>query len=144
MIHLDIETFMVKGQLFGFNKETTETEVTERLGKGFEVEDYGKNGKYLHYENLRFSFSQERLTGMDVFLINSDKTYECNTPDGIVMINKTTSLLKMLSALNSLGLKWEIPYAKSKLDYLLIEISSGLKIFYYFEKEVLDSMGMYW
>jgi hypothetical protein len=142
-MYMDIKTFLLTGEIYGLNKGITEEDAIQKIGKIFEVEDYGSKGKYLHYDNLRLSISNGELTGMDLYLKNSEESYECNVLGETIAINKNTSLLKMLNILNQLELRWEISYMKSRLDYLQLEISSGVNIFFYFEKEIIESMGIW-
>lgn len=128
---LNIKAFISKGEIFGFNRQTLEKDIIEKLGKYPEIEDYGDKGKFLHYGNLRLSINEGKLDGIDLFLMNSNKNYECFIDNEVISINENVSLLKMLGFLNLFQIKWDIPYAKSILDYLLIELDSGVNIFYY-------------
>lgn len=140
---IDIKEFISKGEIFGFNRQTLENNIIEKLGKCPEIEDYGNKGKFLHYDNLRLSINEGRLDGIDLFLMNSDKSYECFVDNEVISISENVSLLKMLGFLNLFQIKWNIPYAKSTLDYLLIELDSGVNIFYYYEEEKIERISIF-
>jgi len=129
---LDLDLFFEKGTLFNFNIETTENDVINLCGEPDEIEDYGKKGKYFHYDNLRFLFSHSQLGGIDLFFFNSDFSFKKTVGEDVFIIDKNIELVTILLLLNNYNLKWNIPYEKSLQDYLLLETSSELKIYYYF------------
>jgi len=134
---------LITGENLPFNAETNETDIINRLGQPSEIEEYGKFGRFLHYDNLRFSTFNKNLTGIDLFLINSNKSYEFPYDEDIFVINNKTPLLQILFLFNRIGLEWNIPYNNSKHDYLVIENGSNLKVFYYYEKMVLERISRF-
>jgi hypothetical protein len=138
MMQLNIRNFLEKGQLFDFNEIGTEKLLVARLGEPDDVEDYGDKGKYLHYKNLRFLFLQDSLDGIAIFFMNHETAFEVNIDNEVFIVHSGMPLTSLLHMLNKINLKWTIPYEQSKLDYLLIEIKSGVKIYYYFENNLLE------
>jgi hypothetical protein len=137
-MQLDIIKFLKEGQLFEIREIETEDLTVKKLGKPDEIEDYGKKGKFFHYHNLRLSFFEDKLDGIAVFFRNSERTFEINVDDDVFVIGKNMPLTSMLHLLNTIGLKWTIQYEQSKLDYLLVEIQTGVKIYYNLENDHLE------
>ena len=143
MKDFDIQMFLTKGKFFNFFKESTIKNVIELLGNTYEIEDYGNGGKYFHYENLRLFFLNDKLSGIDIFLFNSNKTYECLLETNKFEISENTSLLKFIQFLNLLKIKWVIDSENSNLDYLLLRISiSAVTIYFYFEEEKIERISL--
>jgi hypothetical protein len=138
MLQPDIYSFLNEGQIFGFNNNSKESDIVNKLGKPDEIEDYDNKGKYLHYDNLRFLITDKELSGIALFVMSSNVSYEIKVEDDVFVLNKNTPLTELLHLLNKIGLKWHIPYEQSKLDYLLVEIQSGVKIYYYLENNYLE------
>ena len=138
MLHIDIQAFLKKGQLLDLDRNTTENVIVNKLGKPDEIEDYGSKGKYLHYSNLRLLLSEGELSGVALFFMNSEASFEVRIDEDVFTINKSTPLTELLHVLNKTGLRWHIPYEHSKLDYLLVEVQSGVKIYYYLENNYLE------
>ena len=59
----------------------------------------------------------------------------------VLSISSRSSLSKILDYLNQMNLRWEIPYEKSKLDYLVIEIQSGITVYYYLYTSKLERIS---
>ena len=144
MVNFNIERYLKFGSVYEFTNQTSENEIYSILGKPSEIEDYGKNGRFLHYENLRLTITNDRLKVADLFLMNSDVNYTLGQDGEVLQINRKTSLLKILYFFNNSSLKWHIPFDKFKLDYLLVEVSSGLSIFYYYGTEELERISRIW
>lgn len=141
MHSFNIVQFLKEKQTFGFNNKTTKDEIIKKFGENFELEDYGSKGCYLHYDNFRFSIFNEQLHGIDLFFSNNISCFECSVSEQKFLINNNTTLLNILNLLNLLKLKWDIPFVKSNLDYLFIELYSGVYIIYYYEDEKLQRIG---
>jgi hypothetical protein len=144
MVQLDISIFFREGKLFDFDQNTKEIDIIQKLGNPSEVEEYGENGKYLHYDDLRFLILQGYLHSIDLFFMGNTNEYEIKIDNDIVAINSKISIIKILDILNKLGLKWNIIYESSKLDYLLTEVVSGVKIFYYFENGKIERISKHY
>lgn len=138
MLKIDIQKFLKEGQLFPMNEIRTEDMVLNKLGKPDDVEDYGNTGRYLHYNNLRFLFSGNELSSIAIFFLNYETSFEINIDDQVFVVQKNIPLTSLLRMLNEMGLKWSVPYEQSKLDYLMVEIESGVKIYYYLENDRLE------
>jgi transposase-like protein len=55
MANFNLERYLMAGSIYDFTNETSGDKLYSVLGEPSEVEDYGKKGKILHYENLRFN-----------------------------------------------------------------------------------------
>lgn len=138
MLQLDVQKFLKEGYLFDAAEIGTEELAIGKLGKPDEIEDYDDKGKYLHYDNVRLLFYENRLGGIAMFFMNHESAFEINIDDEVFMLQKSMPLTSLLHMLNKIGLIWTIPYEKSKLDYLLVEVQSGVKIYYYLENNRLE------
>lgn len=138
MTNLNIQNFLKAGQLFDLNATETEESTIARLGKADEIEDYGDNGKFYHYDNARLQFLEGKLIGISMFFMNYDTAFEVNVDDEIFIIQKNMLLTRLIHLLNKLGLSWQIPYEQSRLDYLMLEVESGIKVYFYLENNRLE------
>lgn len=133
MERFDFEKFIKHGSILGFSENSEESAIIEILGNPSEIESYTNGGKYLHYENVRFSFFQNYLNGITLsFYKNSINIVQCSSGNEIFSVNENTSLIEMIALLNKFKIRWEISYEKSKLDYLQITTSSSIEIYYYY------------
>lgn len=140
MLQLNIQKFLREGQLFPMDEIRTEDLVLNKLGKPDDVEDYGSKGRYLHYNNLRFLFSGNELASIAIFFMNYETSFEINIDDEVFVLQRDMPLTSLLRMLNEISLRWSISYEQSKLDYLMVEIESGVKIYYYLENDRLERM----
>jgi hypothetical protein len=141
MVKIEFTDFFNFGNVFGFTEKTTETEIISKLGQPVEVEDYGPNGKYLHYDTLRFSINKHVLRFVDIFFMNTDNDFGVEFKDEVLSINKWTTVLDVLHYLNQCGIKWEISYGNSFLDYLVIETEKKIYIYFYYENKCIERIS---
>lgn len=140
-MEVDIKRFIEKGELYGFTSNTNEEQVVSLLGQPDEVEEYLNKGKFLHYENVRFSLTKDRLNSIDIFLFATENEYLIKKDEDDFVLNANTSFASLLCLVNALNVPWEIPYAKSNMDYLLLELSSGVTIYYYYHNEKVERIS---
>jgi hypothetical protein len=138
MVEYDFNEFLRTGKLLDFDQNTTEISIVDKLGNPEDVEDYGNQGKYLHYSNLRLSISHGFLDRITIFFMNYSNQLELKINAEKIIINKNTPISRFLNSLNELKLRWNIPYESSKLDYVLIEVMPCIKIYYYLENGKLE------
>lgn len=140
----EFETLLKTGSLYGFNQSTREMDIIKILGDYTETERYGEQSKFVHYDNLRFSINDGKMNGISLSFYKTNLNFRLTVEDKIFDINQNVSVLRMLELLNYFSLEWEIPYKNSKLDYLQINTSSMLNIFYYYDTESLVKINRIW
>ena len=141
MVSFDFTRFLRSGQLLDFSEISTEENIIEELGPPEYIEDYENAGKFLHYGDLRFAIRHGLLTSIEVFFLGGGNRYELYIGNDVLSISSRSSLSKILDYLNQMNLRWEIPYEKSKLDYLVIEIQSGITVYYYLYTSKLERIS---
>lgn len=140
-LSFDFETFLKKGNFHNFNAATTEEDVANAFGNPDEIEDYDQKGRYFHYGSFRFLFSQKKLRGIDLLFFNSDFNLSLFVEEDTFIIDKNIELPAFLLLLNKYKLRWNIPYDRSLQDYLLLETSSGICIYYYFYNSKIERIS---
>lgn len=143
-MQVDIYTFLKEGRFLNFDGKTKEAGIVKEVGMPEEIEDYGRKGKYLHYHNLRFSLFEDSLVSIDLFFMGYSAEYTLTVEDDNVVICSDTPLIKIIDSLNKLGLKWSIPYESARLDYLLVEVASGVKIYFFLENGQINRISRSW
>jgi hypothetical protein len=111
------------------------------MGPNTEIEDYGKNAKFLRYDYLRFGITEGHLSDITFFFYNTTVSFSLTSDDSTYAIEKCTPLTSMIALLNEWGLGWEIPYQVSKLDYAVVKVSNGIRIYYYLHDNSLESLS---
>ena len=111
------------------------------VGPPSEVEDYGKKGKFLHYDFLRFGIIDRHLCDVSFFFYNTTASFSLTSDDRTYVIEKCTPLTSMLALLNEWGVNWEIPYQESNLDYSVVKVSNGIRIYYYLYDDSLERIS---
>lgn len=145
MVYVDFKLFLLEGKMFNFSENTSEAETIDMLGQPSDVEDYGKRGKFLHYDDLRLSISHnDQLEYVDYFFMNTDLSIKIELDEQSFLINKNFRVPQMLEFLNLHRLKWDIPYNLSRQDYLLIEVENGIRVYYYYPTEELERISKFW
>jgi hypothetical protein len=135
---LDLRTIFTSDNFLSLSRQMSERDVIRVMGLPSEVEDYGEAGKFLHYGSVRFSISGNHLDYVDCFFLNTDLNFKLNIDDQEFLIDKDCSVLTLIQILNMESLEWSISSEQSKLDYFVIDISKGTKVFYYLYKEKLE------
>src|SRR5690606_19026273 len=106
------------------------------------IEDYGTKGKFYHYKEARWAVNLH-IEYLDIFFINSNISFPVFIEEEEFLINRDTSIGTLIYIFNSFSIKWDIPYKKSKMDYLQIEIENGIIIYYYLYNNKIERITKY-
>lgn len=138
---IDFRLFLQKGTVFDFSLNTSEADIVALLGNPDEIEKYGKNGKYLHFENIRLYIYKNYFNGVTIFFYLENFSIKESLEGVVLCVNQDTLLIDMLNILNKFSIKWDISYKNSALDYCVIMTSSGISIYYNYENGKLIKMS---
>ncbi|KYP13815.1 hypothetical protein [Flavihumibacter sp. CACIAM 22H1] len=142
MKKFDFNLFFFRGEFNGITQVSTETDLINHMGKPDDVEDYGDNGKFFHYGEIRVSLNR-RVEYVDIFFINTDAKFDVSIEENYFLIDKNTTVSAIVHMLNLANLKWVISYEKSNLDYLLIEVGNGLSFYFYLSGDKLERISLF-
>jgi hypothetical protein len=141
MQQLDFYQFLRNGLLTGLSVGCKESEIFKLLGHPAEIEDYGRKGKYLHYDYLRFGLTDDCLSDITYFFYNTKAHFKIQSGEEIYQINESTPLTRVLNLLNEWEVPWEIPFQESNLDYAVVKLGNGNKIYYYLYTSKLERIS---
>jgi len=139
MPQLDFYQFLRSGQMEGLTIGSKETDVINLLGQPTEIEDYGRKGRFLHYDYLRFGINDGYLSDVTYFFYNTEACFSIQLEEETYQIKDATPLTTVLSLLNECKVSWEIPFQESNLDYALVKLKNGIKIYYQLYTNKLDA-----
>lgn len=104
-----------------------------QVSKGLDADS-----RFYYSENLRFFYTQSILQQVVVFFQNYETSYELRLDDEIIFLNSCSTIEKIIYFLNAKQIKWKIDYEQSKLDYLILDLQSDVRLIFYLYSEVLD------
>jgi len=137
----DFYQFLLNEQMTELTIGFKETDVTSLLGQPSEIEDYGKKGKFLHYDYLRFFINDGNLFDITYFFYNTQASFTIQTEEKKYEINDSTPLTAILSLLNEQQVSWEIPFQESNLDYAVVKLNNGIKIYFHLGSNRLERIS---
>lgn len=141
MPQFDFYQFLRNGQMAGLTIGSKEADVINLLGQPIEIEDYGSKGRFLHYDYLRFGINDGYLFDVTYFFYNTQACFLIQLEEETYQIRDATPLTTVLSLLNEWKVLWEIPFQESNLDYALVKLNNGIKIYYHLYTNKLERIS---
>ena len=138
MQQLNFYQFLRNGLLTGLSGSFNESDIIKQFGQPTEIEDYAKKGKYLHYDYLRIGLIDDCLFDITYFFYNTNAHFTIQSGEETYQINESTPLTLVLNLLNEWKVPWEIPFQESNLDYAVVKLGNGNKIYYYLYNNKLE------
>lgn len=141
MQQLDFYNFFRNGLSTMLTDRYKESDIIKLFGEPAEVEDYGNKGKFLHYDYLRIGVKDDHLFDITYFFYNTKANFAVEIGEETYQINESTPLTTMLYILNEWKVPWNIPIQESCLDYAVVNLGNGNKIYYHLHANKLERIS---
>lgn len=138
MVTLDFERIFKDGIRYFREHFDNEGVVLRRFPDTQVSKGLDADTRFFYSENLRFCFAQSILQQVVVFFHNEESIYELKVDEEIILLNSGSTIEKIIYFLNVKQIKWKIDYEQSKLDYLIIDLQSDVRLIFYLYTQVLD------
>ncbi|MFT3676838.1 MAG: hypothetical protein QM781_13175 [Chitinophagaceae bacterium] len=138
----DFDVILQQGIKWFSSTDTIEG-VTNEFGKPNDIEFYDDGNIFYHYDNIKLGFRDSKLERVVIYFLNFENEYKITSIDSKpVLLNRDISVGLIIQYLNAKQIKWFVKYEESMHDYLVIDLESGARIFFYLYSGQLERITL--
>lgn len=139
---VDFDAILARG-IECFSTTDTIDKIEDSFGKPDSIELYHETHLFYHYDNIKFDIRDSKLERVVIYFLNFEKEYKISVFDGeMITLDKDSSIGQIIQSLNANLIKWVVKYEESMHDYFVIDLESGVRMFFYLYTDQLERVSL--